>query len=414
MSDGEIGRFATPTDPPSEEHHKNGTRTAGILQRGMGRFMLSAFCVPQKRKDCPICQLPMDDDRIVLCCGCAVCKACMQDWVQSRLEDTSATLVLHCPACRSIVRPSDTERVMTLDRGIRRLHSDKLLSEALRADPEFRPCPHCNGGGFASRACMAEVQRQRKATFTTRKTLASSYVQKLWIWAGISNVCCALGGASMDISGLLWLVFGLAAEVLHSVLTRWLQPAIEALDAPIEVGCPDCGAEFKLTRASNGVDDVDAVNDTWLGESSRECPRCRAPVEKRSGSCNLVTCCSCRVHFCWACMSVTKICGAWTCKNGAPFGNAQLPFRRRPVRRDDRQLGFLPGLHNLAALAVCARIAEVTCEAHLVWVPGVVLGSDIVMLSARSCAGFLVWLLAVLFAILLPILLILALCCYCR
>ncbi|XP_040261858.1 E3 ubiquitin-protein ligase RNF14-like [Bufo bufo] len=41
----------------------------------------------------------------------------------------------------------------------------------------------------------------------------------------------------------------------------------------------------------------------WLGENSKPCPSCKAPIEKLAG-CNKINCIECKQNFCWLCLKV--------------------------------------------------------------------------------------------------------------
>ncbi|XP_073507354.1 E3 ubiquitin-protein ligase RNF14-like isoform X2 [Phyllobates terribilis] len=44
-------------------------------------------------------------------------------------------------------------------------------------------------------------------------------------------------------------------------------------------------------------------NVEWIGENSKPCPSCKAPIQKIDG-CNRMTCSGCKQNFCWTCLSI--------------------------------------------------------------------------------------------------------------
>jgi len=55
----------------------------------------------------------------------------------------------------------------------------------------------------------------------------------------------------------------------------------------------------------------------WVKQNARECPKCRAYIEK-NGGCNHMTCKNCKHEFCWLCMGVYSSTHfgkmPWSCK----------------------------------------------------------------------------------------------------
>jgi hypothetical protein len=53
----------------------------------------------------------------------------------------------------------------------------------------------------------------------------------------------------------------------------------------------------------------DSKNLGWIVDNTRDCPKCKAPVEK-NGGCNSVRC-HCGHEFCWASVFVTLTLALW-------------------------------------------------------------------------------------------------------
>lgn len=50
---------------------------------------------------------------------------------------------------------------------------------------------------------------------------------------------------------------------------------------------------------------MSSLNDIWVRQNTKECPKCRVPIEKNQG-CNHMTCRYCSFEFCWLCMRPYK------------------------------------------------------------------------------------------------------------
>lgn len=116
--------------------------------------------------------------------------------------------------------------------------------------------------------------------------------------------------------------------------------------APPKVACPMCETDFRFLKDR----EEDKNCEVWLKLHTRPCPRCHAPIEKQGG-CNHMKCTSCRLNFCWACMRASNACGAFKCRNGAPFGDAEPFGVVAPVGG--------PRAENLSGLRACAVFALV-------------------------------------------------------
>jgi hypothetical protein len=116
-------------------------------------------------------------------------------------------------------------------------------------------------------------------------------------------------------------------------MIRWIaREARQASSKPIEVECPCCNSSFLLNAQAelsptSSSSAPDKETEQWMGQHTRPCPSCSAPISKDSG-CNHMRCTQCRASFCWACMRVSTQCGAYGCHHGAPFGNSPPPNTR--------------------------------------------------------------------------------------
>ncbi|KAI1704952.1 IBR domain, a half RING-finger domain-containing protein [Ditylenchus destructor] len=78
--------------------------------------------------------------------------------------------------------------------------------------------------------------------------------------------------------------------------------------------CFECGEEWHSPVVCQMLkmwlkkcaDDSETYN--WLNANTKECPKCKAAIEK-NGGCNRMLCSSCRFEFCWSCMKVWSVHG---------------------------------------------------------------------------------------------------------
>ncbi len=226
----------------------------------------------------------------------------------------------------------------------------KSRDEMLRSMEDFRPCPHCSGGGssgrepvctgsaggFVTPECLAPINEERERHAELLLSMAGN-PSSMGIVLSYSVYFLYCTGRSTE-SDRSRAVFQVLSAVLPSMLVPILPHALRLLFAtaarreilrPIRVSCPCCLADFNLEASSElrpGDEDAsDAVAESssrlWKESNTRPCPGCASPIMK-DGGCNHVKCGRCRVDFCWACMRVRTSCRGYQCTNGAPFGNA--------------------------------------------------------------------------------------------
>ncbi|KAI0635309.1 hypothetical protein C8Q77DRAFT_1156616 [Trametes polyzona] len=68
--------------------------------------------------------------------------------------------------------------------------------------------------------------------------------------------------------------------------------------------CAHCNTEaHESTSCQDENLEDDALFEQWkLSHDVKDCPSCKVPIE-RSAGCNHMTCASCRIHICWACLA---------------------------------------------------------------------------------------------------------------
>lgn len=66
-----------------------------------------------------------------------------------------------------------------------------------------------------------------------------------------------------------------------------------------------------MTKNWNVKNSNESENITWIMANTKQCPKCRKPIEKNQG-CNHMTCKMCAYEFCWLCLEVWSAHGQKT------------------------------------------------------------------------------------------------------
>eukprot|EP00521_Asterionellopsis_glacialis_P009361 CAMPEP_0195286422 /NCGR_PEP_ID=MMETSP0707-20130614/3891_1 /TAXON_ID=33640 /ORGANISM="Asterionellopsis glacialis, Strain CCMP134" /LENGTH=522 /DNA_ID=CAMNT_0040346059 /DNA_START=22 /DNA_END=1590 /DNA_ORIENTATION=+ len=335
--------------------------------RGMQRKFAKRFLwkLPHAGTPCPVCYTEPEtrcEWYITSACGHAVCIDCLQQYASSQVNDPEHKGPLKCPVCSLPLREKDAIAAMEGNDDIIKQWDSKIRDDLLRALPNYRHCPRCasdsadgsdngtdpsdpsdpsdsslqslKGGGFVTAECLAPLNSERELCaqrFLDLEPLCNriaigAYFLYLYTYAG--NHSTSLFVDLLNSITPFWLMYKLGL-MLHLVLATC---AKRALFKPIIVECPCCdesfilNAEAELSADKNAIIGDKATTD-WIGNNTRPCPSCSAPISK-SGGCNHMRCPQCKVNFCWACMRLRTFCQPYNCNHGAPYGSVG------PITRD--------------------------------------------------------------------------------
>ncbi|KAI0372099.1 hypothetical protein BV20DRAFT_964825 [Pilatotrama ljubarskyi] len=80
-------------------------------------------------------------------------------------------------------------------------------------------------------------------------------------------------------------------------------PALQCPSCLVRI-CPHCDMEYHETVSCQDRNPEDEMLfEHWkMGHDVKDCPSCRVPIERTAG-CNHMTCASCKIHICWACLA---------------------------------------------------------------------------------------------------------------
>mmetsp|Transcript_19655 Transcript_19655/g.28891 ORF Transcript_19655/g.28891 Transcript_19655/m.28891 type:complete len:510 (-) Transcript_19655:32-1561(-) len=308
--------------------------------------------IPSAGTPCPVCFVEPESYQewhVTSACEHAVCIDCLRGYASSQVQDVDHVGPLKCPVCPMPLREKDAIAALKHDSEILKKLDAKIRDQFLRALPSYRHCPHCesdadgnddngllqtlSGGGFVTPECLAPINTRRELQAEwllgtilplSSKVLIGAYVAYIRFYTKYHSRSVFVD--LVNSFSPLWVAWRLC-NVIHLLIAR---AARTALFEPIVVECPCCNKEFilnaetELSNGSNSTAAADEATKEWMGNNSRPCPSCSAPISKVDG-CNHMKCSHCRASFCWACMKLRTRCAAYRCSNGAPYGGDAQP-----------------------------------------------------------------------------------------
>jgi len=201
--------------------------------------------------ECQICLLTLPKKEMTgLECGDMYCKSCWKEYLTTKIMDEGASQMIECPGstCDILV---DDQTVMNLvfDSGIKRKYQQLITNSFVQCNRLMRWCPAPN--------CSNAVR--------------VSHIEA-------RPVKCVCGHLFCFICSENW-----HEPVRCNLIKKWIKK------------CND-----------------DSETSNWINAYTKECPQCKATIEK-DGGCNHIVCRnqSCKAHFCWVCL------GPWE-----PHGNS--------------------------------------------------------------------------------------------
>ncbi|XP_076045038.1 E3 ubiquitin-protein ligase RNF14-like [Oratosquilla oratoria] len=197
-------------------------------------------------------------------CSHVYCKDCMKSYFEVQINEGNIKC-LKCPEdkCESDANPVQVQNLVPED--LYKKWDEMLLSSTLSSLGDIMPCPrkHC----------------QYPVTIDDHRGQCPS----------CDFVFCALCSCSWH---------GLEPCRLRGTEARQILATYVSGDQSIRQSLEDRYGKKYLRSLEN-----DYLTLEYLKDNSKNCPHCRAPVEKKDG-CNKMTCFRCNAYFCWICMNL--------------------------------------------------------------------------------------------------------------
>ena len=227
------------------------------------------------------CEVCMDDlcqeDLANLACTHVLCKGCLKD---SILENINNRIVdIKCPC-------EDCEQLLNLDDILNVLADEELKSKFLRLFGQSYVDNNKNTAWCPGTDCEVAFRC---------KEFHNNY-----------NVECSKGHKSC-----------------FNCQGTWHDPL-------------DCDMLKKWIKKCN--DDSETAN--WIGANTKECPKCKAQIEK-NGGCNHMWCGKCKYEFCWLCLEVSDHSNMHKCE--ARVEAINISDQRKALKRYLRYHAFYAG-----------------------------------------------------------------------
>ncbi|XP_069620140.1 E3 ubiquitin-protein ligase RNF14-like isoform X1 [Ranitomeya imitator] len=197
-------------------------------------------------------------------CQHVYCNCCLKDYFEIQIKDGQVH-ALNCPEpeCKSVATPAQVKDLVGEQLFCR---YDYLLLKSgldLMADISFCPRPSCQT------PVMLEPQGEM-GICTVCQYAFCVYCKKTF--HGITN--CTVNSEKL-------------AELLkeHQAADKKGKRLLE----------------MRFEQLKKVVENIKNVE--WIGENSKPCPSCKAPIQKIDG-CNRMTCTGCKKNFCWTCLTI--------------------------------------------------------------------------------------------------------------
>ncbi|CAG2170475.1 unnamed protein product [Oppiella nova] len=229
-----------------------------------------------KQKSCEICSLELgSSERIGAICGHQFCLNCWRTYLELKIE-CGETSAITCPAfnCSHLVTHKIIETVVSrelIDRFMR-----KDIESFIESNPTIQWCPHP--------ACDKAVLLPESKSHPNSD---QSYV--------LANM-----PALLPVSHAVECTDG------HNFCWECRREAHSPCDCKLwedwMTKISDIKAEELKQKYSRTED---AANSLWLVRNAKQCPRCKAYIQKSEG-CNHLRCSKCKYDFCWICLESWK------------------------------------------------------------------------------------------------------------
>ncbi|XP_018601528.1 E3 ubiquitin-protein ligase RNF14-like isoform X2 [Scleropages formosus] len=217
-------------------------------------------------------------------CDHVYCRACLAEFIALRIRDGQVR-DLQCPhhKCSATVTPSQVKQLLSEELFLR--YDRLLLQSSLDKMTDITYCPR--------QTCAAPVLLEHEGKVALCPVCAYAFCP-----------LCRRGyhGTSGCRSNIPQIE---GTEDGAYVQTPQKGEGLQALWEDYATGSKERKKVLEK-RYGKGIFEMtisDHLSSVWIGENSKDCPVCKAHIQKNYG-CNRMTCISCSSTFCWNCLTV--------------------------------------------------------------------------------------------------------------
>lgn len=243
------------------------------------------------KETCKICFSEVDADKIVvISCGHYFCEECWQGYLTSQINDGQIKIKCMETKCNNIITKDIIERLISPE--LFKKYDNFCIDNYIETtkDMFFCPYPDCNS-----------IVKINNINLTT---------------SSISHSTSSNNNNNNNQNNIPFIEYDLECSNKH----RFCGKCNKSPHIPCEC---DQWNDWKLKTLQNIPSEIinnnkdllsnpdEAINQLWINENTKLCPKCKTPIEKNEG-CNHMTCKHCKHEFCWLCLEKWSIHGSDT------------------------------------------------------------------------------------------------------
>ncbi|XP_055778659.1 E3 ubiquitin-protein ligase RNF14-like isoform X3 [Salvelinus fontinalis] len=239
--------------------------------------------------DCGICLMSKLGSSQYRECGHIYCNECMSEYFTVQIRDGNVRgLTCPEPECSSTATPSQVKRLVGEELFTR--YDRLLLQSTLDRMADVIYC--------ARKACAAPVVLEPDTTAALCPSCRYAFCTICRkTYHGTSN--CKLRANTLLTSGS-----DSAAESSNACVPQ-TEAGLQGLWEDYASGSEERRMFLEKRYGKHILNTLleESLSQGWKGQNSKECPSCRANIQK-NGGCNKMACFTCGQYFCWVCLSI--------------------------------------------------------------------------------------------------------------